>query len=371
LGVVSTGDVINLAVCETKPFNSKLDIYWETSTVGVISELNELIESGTSGAALMSNWTFNLSEANGPLTVVASGFTFTDGIGNLVIPNSVTLSSVRDQANNDLTSKFEVISNGSGSYSLRATAGSYFYYGFNTLPINLYSYTFVFSVNSGSPPLSTVFTQTGNLTNVLPTITNKPTSQINKAEAEIDVYDFNAVNGSNPAGGNSTADLSWSVSGSPLFSITSSGLLQQLDGSAEGTFNLRITVTEATGDTDYVDVVVVYPFRSEFLVKGQSFVCTSGSGVEFRYGLITVIGDGWKIRATSTVAGTGSGTMGTTVITLTGEGGLIINTSTNSTPGNPGVTPWNDVPAGDYSYELEVMGENAGACGGFEWSNFS
>ena len=370
LGVVSTSDVINLAVCETKPFNSKLDIYWETSTVGVISELNELIESGTSGAALMSNWTFNLSEANGPLTVVASGFTFADGIGNLVIPNSVTLSSVRDQANNDLTSKFEVISNGSGSYSLRTTAGSYFYYGFNTLPINLYSYTFVFSVNSGSPPLSTVFTQTGNLTNVPPTITTRPTTAINKEIGDINVYDFNAVNGSNLAGGNSTADLSWSVTGSSLFSITPDGLLQQLDGTAEGTFNLRITVTEATGNTDYVDVVVVYPFRKSFDVTGTTFACTDPLGGYLYYeGTIAVVGAGWEVQARS-FADVGAGIVSVWV-NIYDTSGVVIGFGVSVYGGNEAESPWYSLPAGNYTYDLSITAENGGGCGNFASRNMT
>ena len=38
--------VPSLAVYETQPLKSKLDIYWETSTNGLISELNEAIETG-------------------------------------------------------------------------------------------------------------------------------------------------------------------------------------------------------------------------------------------------------------------------------------------------------------------------------------
>ena len=37
---------LQLSVVEIKPLESRLDIYWETSTCGLISELNRLIEIG-------------------------------------------------------------------------------------------------------------------------------------------------------------------------------------------------------------------------------------------------------------------------------------------------------------------------------------
>jgi hypothetical protein len=371
LGVVtSTNDVINLSVYETRPIESKLDIYWETSTAGLIEELNTAIEEGSSESInSLDGWNFTLSESAGPGTITSTGFSFENILGD-EIPVTASISSVTTGTGVNVTDKFVVEKiSGTESYRVKTAPGKYFYYGFNAAQAE--SYTFVINATTGYPVISKDFVRTGALSNVSPSITNKPTATINKAEGEIDVYNFDGVNGSNPAGGNSTADISWSVTGSSLFSITSSGLLQQPNGTAEGTFNLIVTMTEASGATDSTSITVIYPFRSEFLVKGQSFVCTGASGQQTRTGLITVIGDGWKIRATSTSTGTGGGTMGDTVVTLTGESGLVIDMSTNSTPGNPGVTSWNDVPAGDYSYVLVVTGENGGACGGFESANFS
>lgn len=262
LGVIATSDVINLAVYETKPVESKLDIYWETSTTGLISELNAAILAGAGpdNLASLSGWTFSLSEATAPETNVSGvGFKFKNIIGDDVNPTSVEIFSVFTLTGVNVTSKF-VIETTVGTpniYKIKTAPGAYFYYGFNA--INAESYIFTIRATIGSPETSGTFVRNGNLTNVLPTITNKPVIAIDKLDGDIDVYDFDGLNGSNIYGPNSTLDLSWSVTGNPMFTITSGGLLQDLSGTAQGTFNLRVTLTEASGGTDFVDITVVYP----------------------------------------------------------------------------------------------------------------
>ena len=46
------GKSLQLAILEVKPATSRIDIYWETSTTGLVSELNEAISSGTSSSEL-------------------------------------------------------------------------------------------------------------------------------------------------------------------------------------------------------------------------------------------------------------------------------------------------------------------------------
>jgi hypothetical protein len=153
---------------------------------------------------------------------------------------------------------------------------------------------------------------------VLPTITNKPTATIDKEEAEIDVYPFAAINGSNPGGGNSTADLSWSVTGSSLFSITSSGLLQQPSGTAEGTFNLRVTVTEATGNTDYVDITVSYPTRRS-IVFTPNTISSSQTGERDFVGTVVATGGAYILNANAFAASSGTSVSTTVSVLLNGE----------------------------------------------------
>jgi hypothetical protein len=371
LGVItSTNDVINLAVYETKPVESKLDIYWETSTSGLISELNTAIQSGSSASVdSMVGWSFTLSEADGPGTVVTTPFKFKDVLGADVTPTSVVLDSVLtgEASPTDVTSKFILERVGvTNTYIIKTAPAAYFYYGFNASTVNHYFFTIRATI--GSPPVSNSFVQNGYLSNVNPTITNKPTTPFNMDIGDIDIYDFNGVNGSNPAGGLSTAGLTWSVTnadGSPttIFTITSGGLLQDLSGLAEGTFNLKVTLTEASGNTDFVNITVIYPFRNSVTFTSWSSKCGTVSAIETTTGFITITGSDANFNAFATV-NTGTVSITTDVI--------INGTSLNAFRNTIGTTTSGvlTLPAGTYPYFIEVdrviSGSGVG-CGGINY----
>jgi hypothetical protein len=64
-----------LAVYETKPVESKLDIYWETTTSGLISELNNNIEEGEDEfVAGLSYVGLNINEDDQPGTIISTSF---------------------------------------------------------------------------------------------------------------------------------------------------------------------------------------------------------------------------------------------------------------------------------------------------------
>ena len=91
-----------LAVYETEPVESLLDIFWESTSVGEVSELNTLILNATGGGAGLtvglstSNWTEALEVDN---SIFNTDFTLVDSfnsnlpVGSIV---SVTLDSVTD-----------------------------------------------------------------------------------------------------------------------------------------------------------------------------------------------------------------------------------------------------------------------------------
>ena len=65
----ATGYKNTLAVYETDPVESLLDIYWETTSSGRIKDLNKaILDGGFLGAIATSGYQFNLSEAGAPLT---------------------------------------------------------------------------------------------------------------------------------------------------------------------------------------------------------------------------------------------------------------------------------------------------------------
>ncbi|GAG77494.1 unnamed protein product, partial [marine sediment metagenome] len=159
----------NLNVLETKPTVSRLDIFWESSTTGLISVLNTAINAGSGGSAGVGNFTPALTEATSPGDVIVDNFFFTDLVGNPLSPNPTTVTLVRQYNNatgTDVT-KFNLVDNGNGTYDITVQAGEYFYYGSNGT-----TYALEFNVDGGSPN----FTRTISIGNVAPSITNTPTT---------------------------------------------------------------------------------------------------------------------------------------------------------------------------------------------------
>lgn len=210
-----TGEkTINLAVCETEAFESRLDIYWETSTTGIIEELNLAIAEESGAVAYLKDWSFSLNEGAALGTPVAVDFYFADATDTIVDVDIAFINlEVRDGANNLVTSKFALVPSlvTPGLFSIETS--DYFYYGFNSAILD--SFTFKFTVISGTPSTSTEFVRTGALVNLPPSITNYSGGDFVYSGLPIPgpstIANFDGVNGSNPLGGNSTADLAWAI----------------------------------------------------------------------------------------------------------------------------------------------------------------
>jgi len=100
----------NLAILETEPVVSRLDIFWETSTSGLISDLNNLILNSDGGSAGFSDFNTNAftEEAGGSAAnrkILESDFQLVDNFGaNIAIaevgtPGLEILSVFNTQAN--------------------------------------------------------------------------------------------------------------------------------------------------------------------------------------------------------------------------------------------------------------------------------
>lgn len=377
LGVISTSDVINLAVYETRPIESRLDIYWETSTAGLISELNTAIQIGTGGANVnnLLNWEFELSEAAAPgdIATVDGGFYFVNIIGADIDPDNVFLESVFTKTNENVTSKFyiekTVIPGDADRYTIRTSPGTYFYYGINA--INAESYIFTIKATIGSTFKN--FVRTGTLTNEPPVIAASPAT-FTKAEGVIDVYDFNGVNGSNINGGKSTNDLTWTVTNqngtaSPLFafSAVTNGLLQQPNGTAEGTFLLRVNLFDAGNLSDFRNITVTYPIRETFTVTGSQGVSAPALGGNAQTsGTIAVEGEGWQVRLQLDVYD--GAERGEASLDITAPG-VSIELDVNGEPGGVLLSNWVSVPEGNYAYLLYIDVQNGGGFAQFESRN--
>ena len=248
-----------LSIYETIPTESRLDIYWETSTTGTIAELNEAIQTtaGIKGFTTdtssnpPSSWTFNLFEDIAPgqspnvsysgsyATAVAKPFfPYTEDAAGLktVVQNSNISGAVATSGttmpttqqpgfqvvnNNgeDVSNKFKLVRNANASpvsYQIFIN-NSYFYFGEQSIDND--SFTFTFEVenldgNASTNPnfgTKTILTFDQRLLNKSPIIQNCPATGVVGTDAGItDLFTLNAVNGTADTS-KQYDDLTWGI----------------------------------------------------------------------------------------------------------------------------------------------------------------
>jgi len=217
--------VYSLAIFETAPVESNLDIFWETSTSGIISELNNVILNDSNGAAGIGGWsTSNFSEATLAATQQVSNndFTIVDNKG-VNIPNgtisvqSIALTGVRDANGLDVQSssngpRFALTTNGAGTaYNVQTIAADYttFDWVFGLDASLNKNFTFTFSVvtedSTDNSTFTSVLSETAQLVNAAPSFGGGltfesqgicPSGTISIGnQGEIFVYKFYGTNG--------------------------------------------------------------------------------------------------------------------------------------------------------------------------------
>ena len=271
----------NLAILETAPTVSRLDIFWESTTTGLVSALNTAIDDGSGGSAGVGNFTPALTEATSPGDVIVDNFFFTDLVGNPLSPNPTTVTLVRQYNNatgTDVT-KFNLVDNGNGTYDITVQAGEYFYYGTNGT-----TYALEFNVDGGSPN----FTRTISIGNIAPSITNTPTT-IAATKGQVNILaPITGVNGSNPAGGQSTIGLTYSItsqSGSGNFIISGSNVTNN-DSTAQGSGTFTLQVTDAggaIGSTTFTVNFTAPAVPSNFSNNSMDFTMKDGEGASLYF----------------------------------------------------------------------------------------
>ena len=276
-GAIGSGPVdptdgynILLGIYETAPTESRLEIFWETSSAGLISDLNKAIEEGGSPGikgitsdGISTIWAYSQSEADPSGTIVAAAFypfRQPDPFSNVIIPVDESFINnwwVTDGLGNTRTSDFvlEPIAGAAiASYNLKTAR---IYYGNNASVLE--NYTFFFEIYDVINDITSTVSTTGALTNTAPSITNCIAS-IDPPSGSISLYTYEATNGSadiNPinepgiAPAN-TLDLTFSkISQFPelpvLFINEDTGELTDPTGSLNGVLNITIKVEDASG----------------------------------------------------------------------------------------------------------------------------
>ncbi len=251
LGNPEYAAIENLTIFETEPDLSRLDFYFETSTSGLISELNVAVATDTGGAFGIDNFNFSQTEATGLAATVATNFYPTDITVSPINSTTMTLISVVDGANVTRTGEWVLnalgVVGGRNEYELVTNAYQYYGPGANTNE----SYTFTFAVTDNTTtPITNNVTTTGQLGNISPTIGAGTTQSIIVTGGTTGVISTQtAVNGSNISGGSSTANLTWAkVTGASNFTINSTtGQISNSSATAAGVYIVTIRVTDAGG----------------------------------------------------------------------------------------------------------------------------
>ena len=150
-----------LNVYETAPTRSEIDIFYETSTSGLISELNTDIEFGDAGltAVEIKNWSFNLNESTpGGTTLNTPGSSFIvknyqgldlQGINGVTVIAKIVSVFTGQFADIDITGSnlFELQPNGtSEGWFIRTSSSASFVYTANSSTNDKYKFTIEFTV---------------------------------------------------------------------------------------------------------------------------------------------------------------------------------------------------------------------------------
>ena len=161
-----------LAVMETDGVNSNLDIFWETTSEGLITELNQAVLGGTADAVSLSG--FNASAFKESLSlnseILSASFTILDQFGNDIVysattPPQLQLHSVFDYNGSNVTSTFSLARTGN-NYNIELE--DYLY--FSNQNSTKQTYSFTFEVNYQGIQ-SFITQQPVSLINVIPTFT--------------------------------------------------------------------------------------------------------------------------------------------------------------------------------------------------------
>ena len=254
---------ITLGVYETAPVVSLLDIYWETSSTGLISELNAAISQGFNGPySINLNGGYTQTEGMISGTKVVTGAYAENSVGQAIqTAVNFTFASVIDGNGVNRTSEFTISQvppiAPSPSYQFDIATSALFYYGDNS-SFDAANRFFTFTINCQDVVGGTTeqLQFTGSVDNIAPTITLCPSPLVLAGLATPWlIYTMAGANGM-ATGGNQTQGLLWGISSvkynstiienQTIFTIgETSGEIYNPNGTAQQTGNYEIVITLA------------------------------------------------------------------------------------------------------------------------------
>jgi len=136
---------------KTDGVNSNLDIFWETTSEGLITELNQAVLGGTADAVSLSGFNASIFKESLDLNseILSSDFTILDQFGNDIVysattPPQLQLHSVLDYNGSNVTSTFSLARSGN-NYNIELE--DYLYFSNQNSTKQTYSFTFQHLLN--------------------------------------------------------------------------------------------------------------------------------------------------------------------------------------------------------------------------------
>ena len=183
-GTIIEPGIQHLAIYETEPVESELDIFWESSTAGLVNDLNYLILNTTGAGATFSS--FNTNDWDETINylpeltanILTNDFTLLDNFSQPVSVFTLTMTSVKNGIlpnGVDVSQYFVLFENPTtpNFYNIRVTEDYWDNIYFNsTATLRNFTFSFVSVVDTVSTP----FLEIGNPNNIAPSILPFPGS---------------------------------------------------------------------------------------------------------------------------------------------------------------------------------------------------
>ena len=273
-------DRFQLAIYETEPFVSNIDIYWETASAGLVSDINWDIGVGFDGPVALENTAFEFFESNPEKgqsghTELTGNFYPLNNTGTQMLTTQLGNYSVTNGDGTIVSNDFEInqvpLSAGSdpGSYFVQNLQP--FVYEYDSFDRDVYTFEMeIVDPDPDSSWSSVVLSFEGRLSNITPSfVLPAPPSYTfdSTYTAGQTIHDFknssnNALNGSADAN-NDTVGFRWTIlsgNGNGYFSLNqNTGVLSLTSagtGAGSGSYPLSIQLCDAADngvlDTDSI-----------------------------------------------------------------------------------------------------------------------
>ena len=288
----------NLAILETAPTVSRLDIYWETSTAGIISDLNNAI-SNAPGSATANFDSFDTSNFEEDIVagdeILSSNFEIVDNFGVEYDPTdydiTVSLDSVINGAGTDVTAFFNftnpVSTPSNKEFNVEVNNGfinGVGYYG-SDANVRNFSFTFLVTLDDTTDPsfvpTTTTIVKSASLGNIgvslfendgttpLPATENLGIQAIPSSSYGV-VKEMKSKNGANSS--NSGRELTWTLVSvfNGTFNVTSQNYFRLLTSS---------TASISSCDLEVINTVPASPSAGYDI----TITCSDGGGAVETY----------------------------------------------------------------------------------------